>query len=95
MNKNLKKILIALIAIVVLAIILLPKILSSSEGGKNTSPGARADIIVPVKAHIASLENISNRVLATGTVLANEEVELRSEISGQDYKNTFQGRFFC
>ena len=83
MNKNTKKILIALTVVVVIAIILLPKILSSSESGKNTSPGSRSDIVVPVKAHIVTLEKISNRIFATGSVLANEEVELRSEISGK------------
>lgn len=83
MNKNIKKIFITVIIIVVITIILLPKILTSIDGGKNTLPGVVPDIIIPVNAHIVTLEKISNRVFATGTVLANEEVELRSEISGK------------
>ena len=83
MNKNNKKIIIALIIIIIAAIILLPKIISSAEGKKNTTPGVGTDIVVPVNAHIVTLEKIDNRVYATGTVLANEEVELRSEVSGK------------
>jgi len=82
MNKNIKKILIAVIIFVILAIVLLPKIFSS-EGNGTSAMGGRPDVIVPVKAHIVSLESLSNSVFTTGTILANEEVELRSEISGK------------
>jgi len=46
-------------------------------------PIGRPDMVVPVKAHIVSLETLGNSVYTTGTILANEEVELRSEISGK------------
>jgi len=83
MNKNIKKILIAVIIFVILAIVLLPKIFSSEGNGTSAMLGGRTDVIVPVKAHIVSLESLSNSVFTTGTILANEEVELRSEISGK------------
>ncbi len=83
MNKNIKKILIALTILIVIVIVLLPKILSSTESGKNTLPGGGPDLVIPVKAHIVSLETFSNSVFTTGTILANEEVELRSEVSGK------------
>jgi membrane fusion protein (multidrug efflux system) len=89
MNKKTKNILIVAAIVFVIAIALLPKILSSSEVGKNT-PGNKPDMIIPVKAHIVSLESLSNSVFTTGTILANEEVELRSEISGKIIKILFK-----
>lgn len=90
MNKKLKQILIAVIIVVVLAIALLPKLLSSSKSGNDTMPGGRPDMVVPVKAHITSLETLNNSVFTTGSILANEEVELRSEVSGKITKILFK-----
>ena len=90
MNKNIKKILIGITLLVLLVIVILPKILSSNESGNNTLPGGRPDMVVPVKAHIVSLETLSNSVYTTGTILANEEVELRSEVSGKIVKILFK-----
>jgi membrane fusion protein (multidrug efflux system) len=53
-------------------------------------PGGRPDMVVPVKARIVSLETLSNSVYTTGTILANEEVELRSETSGKITKILFK-----
>jgi len=89
MNKNIKKILIAITILIVLAIVFLPKILSSTKS-EATMPIGRPDMVVPVKAHIVSLETLSNSVYTTGTILANEEVELRSEISGKIIKILFK-----
>jgi membrane fusion protein (multidrug efflux system) len=47
-------------------------------------------LVVSVKAHIISQETLSNSVFTTGTILANEEVELRSEISGKIIKILFK-----
>ena len=90
MNKNTKKILVGITILVVLAIALLPKIFSTKESGNNTMPGSRPDMVVPVKACIVSLETLSNSVYTTGTILANEEVELRSETSGKITKILFK-----
>jgi membrane fusion protein, multidrug efflux system len=38
---------------------------------------------IPVTAHIVVYEKLGDIVYTTGTILANEEVELRSEISGK------------
>lgn len=82
MNKKIKVLLFSLIVLILLGIIFLPKILSSeAPGSVNTSMG-RSDVVT-VKAHIAKFETLNNRVFATGTILANEEVELRSEVSGK------------
>ncbi len=90
MKKNTKNILIVAAILVVIAIVLFPKLLSSSEGGKNTMPGGAADMVIPVKAHIVSFTTLNNSVFTTGTILANEEVELRSETSGKITKILFK-----
>ncbi len=90
MKKNTKNILIVAAILVVIAIVLFPKLLSSSEGGKNTMPGGGADMVIPVKAHIVSFTTLNNSVFTTGTILANEEVELRSETSGKITKILFK-----
>lgn len=90
MNKNTKKIIVGLTIAVILAIVFLPKFLSSSGARSNLMTGGRPDMIVPVKAHIVVLETLSNSVFTTGTVLANEEVELRSEVSGKIVRILFK-----
>lgn len=82
MNKKLKIIVLSLIVLILIAITFLPKIFSSNTSGlENTSIG-KAETVT-VKAHIVNYETLNNRVFATGTILANEEVELRSEVSGK------------
>ena len=91
MKKNTKNILIAAAILVVVAIVLLPKLLSSSDNKSNLKPGSGgADMVVPVKAHIVSFTTLNNSVFTTGTILANEEVELRSEVSGKIVKILFK-----
>ena len=89
MKNNIKKILITSIVLALFVIILLPKLLSSSK--ENTSfAGNKPDAVVSVKAHIVKPETVDNKVLTTGTILANEEVELRSEVSGKITKILFK-----
>jgi membrane fusion protein (multidrug efflux system) len=47
-------------------------------------------MVIPVKAHIVSFTTLNNSVFTTGTILANEEVELRSETSGKITKILFK-----
>lgn len=90
MKKNTKNILIAAAILVVVAIVLLPKLLSSSDSGSNLKLGGGPDVALPVKAHIVSFTTLNNSVFTTGTILANEEVELRSEVSGKIVKILFK-----
>lgn len=90
MKKNTKNILIAAAILVVIAIVLLPKILSSSDSKSNLKTGGGADMVIPVKAHVVSFTTLNNSVFTTGTILANEEVELRSEVSGKIVKILFK-----
>lgn len=84
--------LLLLIAIAVVIVIILAnprlKILSSGPGD-GTGTGAR-DTRLPVKAVIVRPEQLTNTIRATGTILANEEVELRSEIAGKIQEIVFQ-----
>jgi membrane fusion protein, multidrug efflux system len=90
MKKNLKKIVLSILILIVLSIVLLPKLLSSSAKGENNAAGNKPDMVIQVKAHIVLLETLSNNVQTTGTILANEEVELRSEVSGKITKILFK-----
>ena len=83
MNKRIKSIIIGVTILVVLLLIFLPKILSSGDSGQAMQNPGRMDVEVPVTAHIVSYERLTNSVFTTGSILANEEVELRSEISGK------------
>lgn len=82
MNKQIKTIVIALIIVIALLIIFLPKILSSDQGEQSGGFNMR-DVQIPVNAHIVIYDKLSEVVFTTGSILANEEVELRSEISGK------------
>jgi len=82
MNKRIKTIVIGLVILVLLLVIFLPKI-TSSDKGSPTTPVGRMEMQIPVAVHIVNFEKLSDLVYTTGSILANEEVELRSEISGK------------
>jgi len=83
MNKRTKSIIIGLTIMLILILIFLPKILSSGDSGQAMQNLERMNTEVPVTAYIVSYEKLSNNVFTTGSILANEEVELRSEISSK------------
>jgi membrane fusion protein (multidrug efflux system) len=89
MNKTTKTIVIALVILILLAIIFLPKIFSTGAADLTNSSMGRDDLVT-VKAHIANYESLNNRVYATGTILANEEVELKTEVAGKITKILFK-----
>ena len=89
MNKKTKTIIISVVVIVILALLIIPK-LSSSPGNGN-GPGSMASFgPVPVQGHIVKPQKLDNNVITTGTILANESVELKSEISGKVTKILFK-----
>ncbi len=68
--------------IVVLILLILPKINSSDNAsGGNAAIGEQSTIAVD--AYIAKPGKLQNFVNTSGTILANEEVELRSEVPGK------------
>ncbi|MDT3695139.1 MAG: efflux RND transporter periplasmic adaptor subunit [Ignavibacterium sp.] len=89
MKNNIKKIIITAVILVLLLIILLPKLLSSSSKENNNLAGNKTEDPVSVKAYIVVPQIMNNNVLTTGTILANEEVELKSEVAGKITKILF------
>jgi membrane fusion protein (multidrug efflux system) len=83
MNKKTKSLLIGLIIFIVVVIIILPKVISSDKENRAGQNPGTMNTVIPVTAHIVVYEKLGNSVYTTGTILANEEVELRSEISGK------------
>jgi len=83
MNKKTKNIVIGSVVVVILLLVFLPKIIPSGDEIIEQQKSGMMNAQIPVTAHIVKLETLSNKVYTTGTILANEEVELRSEISGK------------
>jgi membrane fusion protein (multidrug efflux system) len=59
-----------------------PRLKLFSPGDAPSGSGQR-DVRLPVTAIVVRPEPLTNSIRATGTILANEEVELRSEIAGK------------
>ena len=87
MKKKTKTIIILAAVAVVIILLAIPK-LKSSEDAINT-PGPKSTGPLPVKAYITKYEVLDNKVLTTGTILANEEVDLKSEVNGKITKIYF------
>lgn len=98
------KVLVGIIALLVLAVagkVLYPKFFPAAgasggsaamapkapPGGGKGGPGGPAQ---PVTARILKPERLDNRVTSSGTVLADEEVEIRSEVQGKIVKIAFR-----
>ena len=88
MNKKIKTLLIGLLILIVILVIFLPKLISGDDNQTIQNTG-RASMEFPVSAHIVTYEKLSNNVYTTGSILANEEVEIRSEVSGKIVKILF------
>lgn len=89
MQKTLiKRISIAVFAVVVLALIIIPRLKSKKEieAGSTGIRGA----VIPVSVKIIHPETFDNKLEVSGSVRSNEEVELRSEISGKIISINFQ-----
>ena len=89
MNKKTKTIIISAVVVVVLALLIIPKLSSSSGDADGPSASAGAGP-TPVTVHIVKPQKLDNRILTTGTIMANEEVELKTETSGKVVKILFK-----
>ncbi len=88
MSKATNRTLIALVATVLVGLLAYPKLKSKTPAlgaatmpGKPGGPGGMPPL--PVTARILRPQRLDNRISSTGTVMANEEVEIRSEITGK------------
>ncbi len=89
MKKNVRTGAIIIVAIVVLAFLGSPRLRQLLPWSGDPRAGAVRDPRLAVAAVVVKPQQVSNKVRATGTILADEEVELRSEISGKVEKIYF------
>ena len=83
MKKSVKYISILLIIVVIAAIIIVPKLISKKEGdGKTRTQGSdsQGQVIIS-EGLILKPQVLDNEIKTIGTIRANEEVELRSEVA--------------
>src|SRR5262245_27305229 len=94
MKKQAKNIWWILGVIAVFGALALPKVGSlSGKAGLNKSnnaAGTPRHQRMPVRTQIVQTEKLGDRILTVGTILSNEEVEIRSEISGKVEKIYFR-----
>jgi membrane fusion protein, multidrug efflux system len=85
MKRKIKPVIYSLIAVIILLIILLPKFLSSDNPKAASPQGGPPGGNNPtfVKASVVDPELLREEIQTTGNVLADEEVDLRSEVSGK------------
>ncbi|MBK6266600.1 efflux RND transporter periplasmic adaptor subunit [Marivirga sp. S37H4] len=85
MNKSGKKLISIIAIIVVLAVIIYFNQSGSNEGAisKPSDTAQSADTRISVDAQVVNFETFEEQLVLTGSLLANESVELASEISGK------------
>ncbi len=88
MNK--KKIIVGVTVVVALLVIFLVFKKTYSSKNIDTQSKNTSIQVIPVKAHIVKPQELGNNVITTGTVLANEEVDLKSEVSGKIVEIAFK-----
>ncbi len=73
-----------LIIVFLIVILLVVKfVFLGNDNAKSASTAPSKNAPVPVMAIITTVEKLDNKVFASGTVMANEEVELKPEASGK------------
>ena len=88
MTKTVKRLIIGGIVLVTLAALAWPKLNRGDE--KSTGGPARGGMAIKANGYIVKPTLLAERVLATGTLRANEEVSLASETSGKITEILFQ-----
>lgn len=89
MNSTAKKVLISAIILIAIGFVIFPQL--NVDGKKETvnAPAAEADKL-PVSAMVVKSSNLDNDLRSTGSLLANESVTLKSEVSGIVEKINFK-----
>jgi membrane fusion protein (multidrug efflux system) len=82
MNKNLRTLLLLFGAVVILVLVSSPRFRQLFSGSPEGESVQTEETRLPVEALVVRPQALSNKVLTSGTVLADEEVDLRSEVSG-------------
>jgi membrane fusion protein (multidrug efflux system) len=80
LNKPVRNISIILIFFVIAALLVVPKLLSE-KNKQQTGSGPNTQQDIPVDVYIVEPVNLENEVATVGTIIANEEVEVKSELT--------------
>jgi membrane fusion protein, multidrug efflux system len=89
MNKS-KRILIWGALLIVLLVIIVPKLGFTDREGTAKNEKALSKKSITINAEIVKTESLQNKIFSNGTLISNEEVDLRSEISGKITKILFE-----
>ncbi|HMQ69094.1 MAG TPA: efflux RND transporter periplasmic adaptor subunit [Ignavibacteria bacterium] len=81
MNKPVRNISVILILIVIAALLIIPKLLSENNSNQEGSGRGNKDQEVSADAFIVRPTELENEILTSGTIYANEEVQIRSELT--------------
>ena len=83
MSKLAKRILIGGVAVAVVAALAYPKLEFGSEGDAQAAASTSGSEALPVQGYVVQQTQLLDRVLATGSLRANESVDLAAETSGK------------
>ncbi|WP_375579264.1 efflux RND transporter periplasmic adaptor subunit [Marivirga tractuosa] len=83
MNKIIIRIIASIAVLAIIIYLVFPNIFSSNEENKKESPTAKGNTKISIDAQIVKYETFKNDIVLTGSLLANESVQLASEISGK------------
>lgn len=81
MNKPVRNISVILILLVTGALLIVPKLLSEKNKPQVSSNQNNSQQEIPVDAFIIKQIDLENEVTTVGTIVANEEVEIKSELT--------------
>lgn len=87
MSPTVRNSIIIVIALIIIVLVTSPRI--SLFKGEEKTASAALDVRLPVDVVVVQEHDEENRIFSSGTILANEEVEIRSEIAGQVTKIYF------
>jgi membrane fusion protein, multidrug efflux system len=82
MNKS-KKVIVWAALLIVLLILIIPKLGITNGGGNEDISKSSSSKKISVNVKIVKTEPLQNKIFSNGTLVSNEEVDLRSEISGK------------
>jgi membrane fusion protein, multidrug efflux system len=81
--KNKKRIIIGLTVLIILSLLIIPKLdLTGNNSNENPKENPKSRF-VSVDVWLVKPKPLQNKIFSNGTLISNEEVELRSEISGK------------
>ncbi|MEZ4701470.1 MAG: efflux RND transporter periplasmic adaptor subunit [Rhodothermales bacterium] len=90
MNKTVRRLLLGLVFLIVILALAWPKLRpapATTGGAPTPAAGSRALV---VEGQVLAPNNLQDRIVTTGTIRANEEIELHSEVSGKITSIHFQ-----